>query len=245
MVSLINDNDPEVNSLTTSESVTVTDGEGTDTLHYGSDQDRANAGDRGVALGFNARTPADEATAVGVDSGTTNTGIRSVSIGFFAGRDNSADKTVAVGEQAARFNTGESTVAIGSGAAINNTGPRLSAVGVNAGTDNTGLNVVALGPAAAGQNTGDRCLYIGEQSGRGDGLANQSLMGDDNIGIGSQALRNSTASGVIALGANAGSSASTDDQFIVTDRNGSRRMVMDLTNGNLKIDGTLTENVTL
>jgi hypothetical protein len=70
-------------------------------------------------------------------------------------------------------------------------------------------------------------------------------MGDDNIGIGQDALRNNEASGLIAIGQAAGTTATIDDQLIVTDRNGTRRMVMDLTNGNLKIDGSLTQNASL
>jgi hypothetical protein len=70
-------------------------------------------------------------------------------------------------------------------------------------------------------------------------------MGDDNIGIGPSAIRNNQARGLIAIGQDAGINAQTDDQLIITDRTGTRRMVMDLTNGDLKIDGTLTETATL
>jgi hypothetical protein len=70
-------------------------------------------------------------------------------------------------------------------------------------------------------------------------------MGDDNIGIGESAIRNNQASGLIAIGQKAGINAQTDDQLIITDRNGNRRMTMDLTNGNLNIDETLTENASL
>jgi hypothetical protein len=70
-------------------------------------------------------------------------------------------------------------------------------------------------------------------------------MGDDNIGIGASAIRDNQASGLIAIGQEAGRDATTDDQLIVTDRNGTRRMVMDLTNGDLKIGGSLTENASL
>jgi hypothetical protein len=70
-------------------------------------------------------------------------------------------------------------------------------------------------------------------------------MGSDNIGIGDSAIRNNQASGLIAIGQEAGRDAQTDDQLIVTQRNGTRRMVMDLTTGDLKITGTVTENATL
>jgi hypothetical protein len=70
-------------------------------------------------------------------------------------------------------------------------------------------------------------------------------MGDDNIGIGVSAIRNNQASGLIAIGQDAGINAQTDDQLIITDRNGNRRMVMDLTNGDLKIEGSITEGANL
>ncbi|AFH21634.1 hypothetical protein OSG_eHP6_00005 [environmental Halophage eHP-6] len=70
-------------------------------------------------------------------------------------------------------------------------------------------------------------------------------MGDDNIGIGVSAIRNNQASGLIAIGQQAGINAQQDDQLIITDRNGNRRMVMDLTNGDLKIDGSLTQDANL
>jgi hypothetical protein len=70
-------------------------------------------------------------------------------------------------------------------------------------------------------------------------------MGDDNIGIGESAIRNNQASGLIAIGQDAGINAQTDDQLIITQRNGTRRMVMDLTTGDLQITGSLTENATL
>jgi hypothetical protein len=70
-------------------------------------------------------------------------------------------------------------------------------------------------------------------------------MGDDNIGIGASAIRNNQASGLIAIGQDAGINAQTDDQVIITDRNGTRRMTMDLTTGDMSIEGSLTENASL
>jgi hypothetical protein len=88
-------------------------------------------------------------------------------------------------------------------------------------------------------------IASGFQSARGDGLSDPTKMGDDNIGIGVSAIKNNQASGLIAIGQEAGINAQTDDQLIITDRNGNRRMVMDLQNGDLKIDGSLTQNATL
>jgi hypothetical protein len=101
------------------------------------------------------------------------------------------------------------------------------------------------GFAAGLKNTGNNSTMMGFRAGRGDGLADPTTMGDDNIGIGVSAIRNNQASGLIAIGQEAGINAQTDDQLIITDRTGTRRMVMDLTNGDLKIDGSLTENATL
>ena len=161
------DDDINTELLTVSGGVTVTDGEATDTIHYGRNQDRQNAGDKSVAVGIGARA------------------------------------------------TGG------------------------------GNSIVAVGYEAAQNNTGNRVTATGFQAARGDGLADPTTMGDDNIGIGDSAIRNNQASGLIAIGQEAGINAQTDDQLIVTDRNGNRRLVMDLTNGDLKIDGSLTENATL
>lgn len=86
---------------------------------------------------------------------------------------------------------------------------------------------------------------VGFRAARGDGLSDPTTMGDDNIGIGASAIRNNQASGLIAIGQDAGINAQTDDQLIITDRNGNRRMVMDLTNGNLEIEGSITEGANL
>jgi hypothetical protein len=64
-------------------------------------------------------------------------------------------------------------------------------------------------------------------------------MGDDNIGIGASAIRDNQASGLIAIGQDAGINAQTDDQLIITQRDGTRRMEMDLTTGDLDITGKL------
>jgi len=200
-----------VNGTTTTDtleaegSVTVTTGEATNTLHYGSNQDRTNAGDKSVALGMGARANGDD------------------------GAGGTIGRHTAVGFQAAQ----------------NNTGDRVTASGYEAARDNTGGRVTASGYEAARNNTGDRVTASGYQAAAGDGLADPTTMGGDNIGIGASAIRNNQASGLIAIGQEAGINAQTDDQLIITDRNGNRRMTMDLTNGNLNIDGTLTENASL
>lgn len=183
--------------FSTKKSVTVTEGEAIDTLHYGSNQDRANAGDNSVALGFGARADGDNVTATG----------------YQAAKQNPANNVTAVGFRAAQ--------------------------------SNTGTQVTATGVEAAQSNTGNKLTAVGFQAARGDGLADPATMGNDNIGIGQSAIRNNQASGLIAIGQDAGINAQTDDQLIITDRNGNRRMVMDLTNGNLKIDGSLTQNASL
>jgi len=50
---------------------------------------------------------------------------------------------------------------------------------------------------------------------------------------------------VIAIGYEAAINNSEDDILIITDQTGSRRMELDLSNGNLSIEGSLTENATL
>jgi hypothetical protein len=161
----------------------------------------------------------------GRNNGTLGT--ESQAIGINARAD--TDFTTATGRNAARNNTGGSTTATGFAAARDNTGTNTTATGVDAARNNTGFNTTATGFRAA----------------RGDGLADPTTMGDDNIGVGVSAIRNNQASGLIAIGQEAGINAQQDDQLIITDRNGNRRMVMDLTNGDLKIDGSLTQNANL
>jgi hypothetical protein len=283
----------DVQSVNTADSITVTDGEATDTLHYGSNQDRANAGNQSVAVGIGARVPTDGSVSVGyaaarentgdrvtasgyeaalnntafglTASGYTaardntgdrvtasgyraalnNTGNRVTASGYRAARDNTAFALTASGHTAARDNTGNRVTASGYAAALNNTGNRVTASGYRAARDNTGDRVTASGYEAARDNTGTRVTASGYAAARGDGLADPTTMGDDNIGIGENAIRNNQASGIIAIGQDAGINAQTDDQLIITQRDGTRRMQMDLTTGDLSITGTLTENATL
>ena len=173
----------------------------------------------------NIRVTDSSELSYGRNNGTLGT--ESQAIGIDARAD--TDSTTATGFRAARSNTGSDTTATGSRAARDNTGTNTTATGFRAAQNNTGNNTTATGFRAA----------------RGDGLADPTTMGDDNIGIGVDAIRNNQASGLIAIGQEAAINAQTDDQLIITDRNGNRRMVMDLTNGDLKIDGSLTQNANL
>jgi len=206
-----------------------------------------NTGSSTTATGFNAArdNTGNSTTATGAFAAKNNTGINTTATGRAAALDNTGNSTTATGFNAARDNTGDDTTATGVAAARNNTGKNTTATGFNAARDNTGINTTATGRAAAQNNTGNNTTATGAFVARGDGLADPTTMGDDNIGIGVSAIRNNQASGLIAIGQEAGINAQTDDQLIVTDRNGNRRMVMDLTNGDLKIDGSLTQNATL
>jgi hypothetical protein len=267
----------ETRSVTSTDSVTVTDGEATNTLHYGSNQDRANAGNNGTAIGIGARASRDDVTASGAFAARNNTSRKVTASGVNAARNNTGNRVTTSGLNAARNNTGNRVTASGQSVALNNTGNRVTASGVNAALDNTGNDLTASGQNAARDNTGNRVTASGQKAAlsntgnrvtasgqsaalnntgnrvtasgvnaaRGDGLSDPTTMGDDNIGIGVSAIRNNQASGLIAIGQEAGINAQTDDQLIITDRNGNRRMVMDLQNGDLKIDGSLTQNATL
>jgi len=208
---------------------------------------RDNTGDRTTATGLSAArdNTGNDTTATGFRAAQNNTTFNITATGGDAARNNTGDRTTATGRNAARDNTGNITTATGFDAARNNTGFNTTATGRNAARDNTGNNITATGFRAAQNNTGDRTTVTGFRAARGDGLADPTTMGDDNIGIGADAIRNNQASGLIAIGQEAGINAQQDDQLIVTDCNGNRRMVMDLTNGDLKIDGSLTQNATL
>jgi hypothetical protein len=235
----------ETRSVTSTDSVTVTDGEATNTLHYGSNQDRANAGNNGTAIGIAARASSDGVTAVGRNAARNNTGEKVTAIGVDTADTNTTNGVSAVGFRAARDNAGLDITACGAAAARDNTGNGVTVIGRNCGLSNTGDGLTAVGRNAALSNTAFAVTAIGVDAARGDGLSDPTTMGSNNIGIGVGAIRNNQASGLIAIGQDAGINAQTDDQLIITDRNGNRRMVMDLTNGNLKIDGSLTQNATL
>jgi hypothetical protein len=235
----------ETRSVTSTDSVTVTDGEATDTLHYGSKQDRANAGNNGTAIGIGARASGDSVTAIGLNTARNNAADRLTAIGFDSARNNTGRRVTASGYNCARDNDADFVSAYGYNSARNNSGDFLTAAGRGSAQNNTAPSVTAVGFVCARNNTGSNLTAVGRNSARGDGLANPTQMGDDNIGIGVSAIRNNQASGLIAIGKEAGINAQTDDQLIITDRSGNRRMVMDLQNGDLKIDGSLTQNATL
>jgi hypothetical protein len=234
----------DTTALTTDDSVTVSTGEATDTLHYGSNQNRASAGDESVALGIGARAPGSDGSggsinkhvAVGFQAAQNNTGGRVTASGFRAAQDNTQNDVTAIGRDAVRGDGLTDTT---------NMGVNVTAIGVDAARDNTGDEITASGLAAAQNNTGDDVTASGYRAARGDGLSDPTTMGDDNIGIGASAIRNNQASGLIAIGQDAGINAQTDDQLIITDRNGTRRLEMDLATGDMSIEGSLTENASL
>jgi len=206
-----------------------------------------NTGNSTTATGAFAaqNNTGNNTTATGRSAARDNTGNNTTATGFRAARDNTGSSTTAIGRGAAQNNTGINTIATGRNAAQNNTGTRTTATGTFAARNNTGNSTTATGALAAQNNTGNNTTATGFGAARGDGLADPTTMGDDNIGIGVSAIRNNQASGLIAIGQEAGINAQQDDQLIVTDRNGNRRMVMDLTNGDLKIEGSLTQNANL
>ena len=212
-------------------------------LSYG--RNNGTLGKESQAIGINARADTGNTTATGREAAQQNTGGSTTATGRSAARGNSGGNVCATGAFAAGQNTGNSTSAVGLSAAQNNTGGSTTAVGRAAGQNNTGDGTTTIGAFAGQENTGSSMTAAGAFAARGDGLADPTTMGDNNIGIGQNAIRNNQASGLIAIGQDAGINAQTDDQLIITDRNGNRRMVMDLTNGDLKIEGSLTQNANL
>jgi len=260
----IADIDLEGNDLTDStqdtvdsdKNIRVTD---SSALSYG--RNNGTLGTASQAIGINAKADADFTTATGFRAAKNNTGAFMTATGHQAGQDNKGQDVAVYGDQSAKDNvsnfvsafgagsgknnTGTGATAIGTNTGLNNSGDQASLIGRNCGRNNTGDSVTAAGRSAARNNTGNRTTVSGMFAAGGDGLADPTTMGDDNIGIGVSAIRNNQASGLIAIGQEAGINAQQDDQLIITDRNGNRRMVMDLTNGDLKIDGSLTQDANL
>jgi len=212
-------------------------------LSYG--RNNGTLGTDSQAIGIGAKADTDFTTATGTDAARNNTGNNTTATGRAAAQNNTGFGTTATGLNAARDNTGSNTTATGTNAAQNNTGFGTTATGRFAAQNNTGSDTTTTGFRAAQNNTGSSTTATGVSAARGDGLADPTTMGDDNIGIGVSAIRNNQASGLIGIGQEAGINAQQDDQLIITDRNGNRRMVMDLTNGDLKIEGSLTQNANL
>jgi hypothetical protein len=155
----------DAGSVETRDSVTVTQGEATNTLHYGSNQDRQNAGDNGVALGIGSRVTQDDSVAVGFEAGISNTGRSAVSVGLKAGRTNTGSGAVSVGDRANQTNTGSDAVSVGDRAGQSNTGNDAVSVGANAGRTNTGNGAILLGRNAGRFNTQDDVMIVTDQSG--------------------------------------------------------------------------------
>jgi hypothetical protein len=244
----IADIDLEGNDLTDSTQDTVDSDKNirvTDSSELSYGRNNGTLGTNSQAIGIKAGADTGSTTATGAFAAQNNTGSGTTATGAFAALNNTGSGTTATGAFAARDNTGTNTTATGISAARDNTGTNTTATGLNAARDNTGNRTTATGKSAAENNTGSGTTATGLNAARGDGLADPTTMGGDNIGIGVSAIRNNQASGLIAIGQEAGINAQTDDQLIITDRNGNRRMVMDLTNGDLKIDGSLTQNATL
>jgi len=231
----------------------IEDGSGTERLALGTNtvltaddgtQELAARNDD-TALGRQAGNGQVAETALGFRAGRNNTGNFSTMTGQNAGRNNTGNFSIMTGQSAGRNNTGDRAIMTGRDAGLNNIGDSSTMTGQNAGRNNIGNFSTITGRNAGLNNTGDRAIMTGLDAGRGDGLADPTTMGDDNIGIGVSAIRDNQASGLIAIGQEAGRNATTDDLLIVTDRNGNRRLEMDLTNGNLSIEGSLTQNASL
>jgi len=238
-------------SVETEQSPTVS---GDDTITLGRNHGATVQG-ANVAIGVGAQALEDvdgtvsgndpRRVAVGYQAAQNNEQYADTAVGYQALEGSTAFSSTAVGYGAGQNSSGDRSSAVGRGAGRSNSGSQLTAVGISAGQGNSGSRVVAIGRLSGDENTGDRSVFVGALSGWSGSLSDPSTMGDRNVGVGNQALRGNQASGIIALGYEAGRGVQTDDQLIITQRDGTRRMVMDLTTGDLNITGQLTENATL
>jgi len=126
----------------------------------------------------------------------------------------------AVGRGAGNNTLGET--AFGFKAARTNSKFGATAFGANALEENTGQSATAGGVNAGQENDGRRTTLYGASAG-------QFNSGDGVIGFGFEAAKNN----------------SQDDIMIITNRNGTRRMELDLSNGDLSIEGSLNQNAQL
>jgi len=202
-----------------------------------------------VGVGFRAAADTQDnvyaPVAVGYKAAEKNQGEYITALGYSTASDNTGNRVTAVGYQAAYKNTGEAITALGFYAARNNTRKDVTAIGYTAAKNNTGQESVFVGRKSGRKNTGNYVTALGYKTAGGQGLSDPSTMGNRNVGVGAEAIENNQASGLICLGFRAGKNAQTDDQLIITQRDGTRRLVMDLTTGDLSITGELTENASL
>jgi hypothetical protein len=256
--------------LKSQDSAIITDGEAVNTIHYGRNQNRSNAGDNGVAVGVSARARGNQVTSIGAFSAENNTSKNVTATGFNSASANAGNGVTANGVSAAESNTKNGLTATGANAGQNNTGLQSTAVGESAGRRNSGDFFAGLGRKCGIDNDGDRTVGVGARSveanvgsriscvGTLSGQANTgqkiSTLGDtsaqDNSGsrlvaVGNQSAENNSGNGVIALGFKSATTNTQDDVLIVTNQNGAPRMKMDLTNGDLSIEGSLNQNANL
>jgi len=206
-----------------------------------------NTGDNSNGVGHQALqdNTGGDSNGVGYEALRNNTGFGSNAVGYQALRDNTGFASNAVGYRALANNTGTNSNGVGYRALRDNTGFASNGVGHQALRDNTGDNSNGVGHRALANNTGFASNGVGYRALEGDGLSNPSDMGSNVNAFGSEAGRNNTGEGAILIGQQAGINNSEDDVLLITDRNGETRLKMDLTNGNMKIGGSLSENATL
>jgi len=189
---------------------------------FGSNDARLDTG-QAIETPSAERVEFGQNTIISADDGTQEFIARDdgVEVGREAGNNN--PKNVAVGFRAGRGNIGNEVVAIGHEALDgNNTDGSLVAVGIRSAFENTAGGITAVGANSARGNSGFR-----------------------TIAIGNTAATFNSGDGVIAIGFEAAENNNQDDILVVTDSLGNRRLEMDLTNGDLKIEGSLTQNASL
>jgi len=193
-------------------------------------------------------------TATGAFAARFNTGVDVTATGFTAAQDNTGFGLTAAGYRAARFNTGTEVTATGHRAAKDNTGAQVTATGYDAAQNNDTFQVTATGYKAAKSNSGRRVTGIGHKAAFdnfGDKVtatgfeAAQNNSANRVTATGFRAAGSNTGDGVIAIGHKAAQFNSENDIMIITDRNSNRRMELDLSNGNLSIEGSLNQNASL
>jgi len=215
-----------------------------------------NSGKNVTASGYQAArgNTGNDVTASGFKAAQSNTGDNVTASGFAAAQQNTGKRVTASGFGAAQFNTGTRVTASGFRAAQNNSGKNVTASGYQAARDNTGNDVTASGYKAARNNSGKNVTASGYKAARNNSGKNvtasgykaaRNNSGDFVTASGVQAAQFNTGDGVIAIGYRAADNNTTNDILVVTDQNGTRRMEMDLTNGDLKIGGSLTQNASL
>ena len=174
------------------------------------------AGQRTVAVGFNAGNIAmsDNATAIGENAGATGQGPYAVAVGSLAGSTSQSERGIAIGHVAGQSHQGVDSIAVGFEAGRSTQGTLSVAIGAQAGKLGQGTESVAIGYQAGQTSQSADAVAIGYQAGA-------DAQSADAVAIGNTAGKHDQGQHAIAIGLTAGQTNQGDDCIAIGNEAGS------------------------